>query len=252
MILKFRIFSALGALFMAALLTMVLSQPELIKKSALSFTKAQIHKDIAERFPDLTDGPLTEGLSKLSQRFKTRSDAISTGLSEGVHLFVAQQVAKLCACENAGDSEDNIATGLQTYMQEKSAEFDAVRERLEGAIKGKYDILTNALLRDVAIFLGTNLAAFSAIFAATFVRNGKGPMLVYPLVLLSIALVVSASIYMFGTDWFYAILFQDYWGYGYAVLIGSLFLALIDITLNEAKITSGIVTHLPSALVPIC
>ncbi|TCL08660.1 hypothetical protein BXY66_0698 [Shimia isoporae] len=252
MVLNFRVFAAFGALLMAALLALIHTNSDLIKNSSLRFVTAQIQQEVADRFPMLVDSSAEAGISKLTERFKSQETAIGNKLAEGAHLFVASAVARLCDCENNSASKTKIATALQNAMQDQIGTVAAARERLEAVIQGRYNSLLDALMRDLTIFLTTNLVAFAAIFAATFVRNGKGPMLVYPVALLSTALALGAGIYVFGTDWFYAILFQDYWGFGYSILMVCLFAILLDISANKARMTSGFASTLPSFLVPIC
>ena len=102
------------------------------------------------------------------------------------------------------------------------------------------------------IFLGTNAIAFFGVLAVTLAPVQKKPLVIYPAVILIAAVVISTSIYLFSTDWFYAILFQNYWGYGYAALMAVIFGFLLDIVVNRARVTLQIVSALPNGLVPVC
>ena len=76
--------------------------------------------------------------------------------------------------------------------------------------------------------------------------------MVVPAVLLIIATLVSVAIYVTGTDWFYAIIFQEYAGVWYAIGLSVIYAFLADIVLNRAKVTLKLLSQLPAAIpVPV-
>lgn len=66
--------------------------------------------------------------------------------------------------------------------------------------------------------------------------------------LLTLATILSSSIYLFGQDWFYTILYNDYMGFGYLVYIAVIFGVLMDIALNKARVTTEVINGIANAI----
>ncbi len=69
-----------------------------------------------------------------------------------------------------------------------------------------------------------------------------------PGLLLVFATVISSGIYIFGQDWFYTILYNDYLGFGYLFYIGLIFGFLLDIALNKGRIVTEIINSIANAI----
>lgn len=65
-----------------------------------------------------------------------------------------------------------------------------------------------------------------------------------PGILLAVAAVISFSIYVFGQDWFYIILYNDYMGFGYLAYMTLIFSLLVDIIVNQARITTEVINFI--------
>lgn len=53
--------------------------------------------------------------------------------------------------------------------------------------------------------------------------------------------LLSSGIYVFGQDWFYTILYNDYMGAGYLAYVAAIFGFLMDIALNKARVTTEVI-----------
>ena len=104
----------------------------------------------------------------------------------------------------------------------------------------------------MTIFLATNLVAFIAILLASFLPNRNAPLLILPSVILLVAVSLSTFSYLFQTNWFFAVLFQNYWGYGYTAMVAGIFGLLLDVVMNRARVNNAIFSIVPNALVPAC
>lgn len=60
--------------------------------------------------------------------------------------------------------------------------------------------------------------------------------------------LVSVSIYVFGQDWFYTILYNDYMGFTYLVYIAVIFSVLSDIAFNRARVVTEILNGVANTL----
>lgn len=169
----------------------------------------------------------------------------------GLPNLIAKTILAYCGCTNPAKIDaraDRIRAGLQARV----ARLGLAQGRLAEIIKGKYDRIIAALKTDLLIFLSTNLVAFAGVFVVSFAPRERRGLIVIPGLLLIVAAGVSSWIYIAEQDWFYAILFQDYYGFGYAVMMALIFALLLDIILNRARVCLRIAANLPSAMIPQC
>ena len=89
------------------------------------------------------------------------------------------------------------------------------RVLFEDFLQSKYVDVVSRPRTDLRIFLGSNLAAF-------------------------LAVAVCSYFYVFEQNWFFTIIYGDYVGFAYAAYLGSVFLFLIDVVLNRARVTIGL------------
>ena len=147
-------------------------------------------------------------------------------------------------CEKKKSLAQSIASG---YMERiKNIQF--AERTLSNIVKGKYLEIVSNLKLDLRIFLGSNLVMFLILLALAFAKPGAVAHLFLPGLLLATATVLSSSIYIFGQDWFYTLLYNDYMGFGYLAYIGAIFGVLLDIGLNKARVTTEIINGIANAV----
>jgi hypothetical protein len=116
--------------------------------------------------------------------------------------------------------------------------LEAENARLTEFIQGRYLRIVGELTRDLRIFTATNALACLLLLVVSFARPRAIDHLVFPGVLLGVAVIVSSWCYVFQQDWFFTILYSDYFGVGYLAFLGSIFGLLLDIFLNRGRVTT--------------
>jgi len=89
---------------------------------------------------------------------------------------------------------------------------------------------------------------FLVLLAVSFAKPQAMAHLFVPGVLLVLATLIASTIYIFGQDWFYTILYNDYMGFGYLVYLSVIFSVLMDIVLNKARVTTEIINGVAQGL----
>ncbi|QBF31870.1 hypothetical protein [Thalassococcus sp. S3] len=247
MIIFLRAISTFGIFLFGSLLILLMQNPKILETSAVGFVQNQITKEVRERFPTLSADELSRGLSLLSDRLGERQDRILTQLEEQLPEYVGEIVGAYCGCKESGEA---FAQNLRASMEGHAQRLGFAQGNLSDLIIGKYDRIVAALRQDLMIFLGVNLVAFLSVLGATFTPPNRRPLTVYPAGLLIVSVGISSYLYLFNTNWFYAILFQDYAGLAYAAGMLVIFAFLCDIVLNRARVSLRMLSHLPSAFVP--
>lgn len=131
---------------------------------------------------------------------------------------------------------------------ERIAHIQIAQQTLGEIIKGKYIEIVGNLRADLRIFLGINSIMFILLLLISFLKPKAIAQLYLPGIFLLISTVASSCIYIFGQDWFYTILYNDYMGFGYLAYIGIIFGFLMDIAFNKASVTTEIINGILNAI----
>ena len=69
--------------------------------------------------------------------------------------------------------------------------------------------------------------------------------------LLTVVTLVSAGIYVFGQNWFYTLMFNNYMGWGYVTLVGVILAFLLDVIFNKGRVSKIIMKGLEVIITPL-
>lgn len=246
-----RLVGITGALLCAALLAIVITSPKSFERTAVGFAKQQVEAEISARYPGLGNNRLVDGARQLSKVFANRKSNTEAVEISNLPEMVARVVSQHCGCTDPISISARADT-IRAALKARIARLGLAEANLADIIKGKYDQIVSALKSDLTIFLVTNLAAFAGVFAVSFAPRERRGLVVIPGVLMLIAASVASYVYLAEQDWFYAIIFQQYYGWGYAVGMLVIFGLLMDIVLNQARFCLNIASNLPSAMIPQC
>lgn len=232
--------------------------PDMFERSAIAFTKAEVTRKVNERYPDLMALPaqaqMEKGLTRLSERLGRKKVHLENLVASDMPEIVGKLVEEYCSCGQPSDARAEargqaIRAALEAHISTLGLSQVAITE----FIRGQYDATVAALRLDLLIFLSANTLAFGAVLGATFLRRERRHAVIVPAALMVVSTVISAAIYIIGTDWFYAILFRDYVGLWYVAGLLFVFGFLVDIVINKARLTLKILSNLPAGLhVPVC
>ena len=188
---------------------------------------------------------------RLSSRFEERIANARLALEAGLPEFVGNIVSQICEgdCQRGAEVEDSI----RGFYEAQIERYGIRLEQLRGFIGREYADIFNALKGELRVFSGsTFLVMFLAALIAAF--RGKAAAHLVPVSsLLLVSTGLAISWYVFGQNWFLAVLFSDYWGWSYAVFLGVIILLLADIVLFKARVTTFLLNLLsPGNYFSIC
>ena len=111
-------------------------------------------------------------------------------------------------------------------------------ERLEDLVVGEYDAVMTELRSDLRIFSGSTALAFGLALLLSVFRGRAAAHLVPISIALTVSTILAVSWYALGQDWVVTVLFNNYWGWAYSLLLSGLSVLMIDIAANKARVTS--------------
>lgn len=233
--------AVLGAAISAALLFVVLTQPQLIEEKLQSFAIAEVE----DRAIALV-GDAQASENGLLQALGNRLAGDAEKMEDALRVVIAKALDDKCLV-NCG--ETRLGAALDAFGMANRIGDLRIGERTvaEFAVE-RYDATVAGLLADLATFGTANLIAFlTLIFLSIF--RGKFGLRILPMTLLLTAYIGAAIYwYIFTQDWASAILFNNWAAGGYVATMCVVYFLLIDFTFFYGRITEAIFNTIATIL----
>lgn len=241
-----RIIAIVGLSLFALLFSVTFGVPEAVEESAKGFVKKQIEKEIREKYTSSKASTFADKALQIAGDLGYEEQRIRNDLNNNLPEKIAEVIAKMCGydCEK----KKALTQSITSDYLEKIANLQIAQQNLGSIIKGKYIEIVSNLRTDLRIFLGCNAAIFFILLVISLLKPKAISHLFLPATFLLISTIAACAIYVFGQDWFYTILYNDYMGFGYLVYIGIIFGFLLDVALNKARVTTEIINAILNAL----
>lgn len=235
-----------GILLFGVLFSLTFVSPEEIENSAKGFVKYQIEKSMREKQQFLSESSVAKKALSIAEKLGVESDTIQENLNNNLPEKIAKVIASMCGydCEQ----KKALAQSMTSGYLDRINSIKIAQDTLGDIIKGKYIEIVGNLKLDLRIFLGSNFLMFLILLIVSLAKPKAMAHLFFPGVLLLSATILASAIYIFGQDWFYTILYNDYMGFGYLVYIAVIFGVLVDIALNRARVTTEIINGIANAV----
>jgi hypothetical protein len=245
-----RIVGLAGFSLFAAFFALTFSAPGWLEQFASAFVEdkvaQQIDSGIDALQPPEGDSAMSRVAATLYQRNQQEIDRLKTALKANVHEQMATALARIrnldceCRAEFAAIFEKGIHLDI--------ALLQAGNDRIVDFIQSTYMRTVAELKRDIRVFTGSNAIVFLLLLLASFTKPRAIVHLFVPATLLAVATLICSYFYIFEQNWLLTIIYNDYLGFAYLAYLGISFLALGDIFLNRARVTTRIVNAALDAL----
>lgn len=240
------IVSLLGIIIFSLGLAVTFASQETVERSAQSFIQHQISKEMQSIGNEASSSSYVEQLKEFERIFEDESAQVKKYLANNLDQKIADAIAALCSldCDKRENIRQSIRSGLEARLERVGVSLDTV----QSFIQGRYTAILEQLRYDLRIFLMTNIVMFACVAFAMLIKRRACIQLFVPAGLLTVSTVLSICLYVFGQNWFYTLLYEDFWGYTYSVYAGLIFLSLLDVVINRARVTSFIINAITSVL----
>lgn len=201
--------------------------------------KYEIEKEVRTKQQTASQSVVADKALYIAEKLGLEKEKIQQDIDNKLPEKIASIIASMCGydCEKKKLLAQSITSG---YL-ERIASIQIAESTLSDIVKGKYIEIVGNLKIDLRIFLAINFVMFLSLLAVSFAKPNAMAHLFLPALLLLAAAVLSSSIYIFGQDWFYTILCNDYMGFGYLAYTALIFGVLIDIFFNRTRVTTEII-----------
>lgn len=228
-----------GTALFALLFSITFLSSDTIEQSVKGFVQYQIEKELKEKQALVKQSSLADSALKIAGRLGYEEDKIKQDIENKLPDKIAAVIASMCGydCEK----KKALAQSMTAGYLDRIKNIQLAQNTLADIIKGRYLKIIGELKLDLRIFLGSNFIMFLLVLVISWAKPKAMAHLFLPGMLLLTATVVASSIYIFGQDWFYTILYNDYMGFAYVTYIGVIFLVLLDIVFNKARVTTEVI-----------
>jgi hypothetical protein len=234
-----RFLGLVGAVAFGTLFILVWTRPVWVEDAAKDFIAAEVRRQVHSRIEGLglTGGDaLAHAAAALQAQNERIARATKAKLAAAVDARVDAALAQIrntdCECRSA------LATMMIAARDQAVTTVETAGPRLIEFVHMKYARVVGELSLDLRIFLGTNALACLLLLVLSFARPRAIDHLLVPGLLLMSAVVVSSYFYLFEQNWFYTVVYSNYYGFAYLAFLACIFALLLDIFLNRGKVTT--------------
>ncbi len=241
-----RLTGLIGLLLFGTLFGFTYGVPEQVEQSAKSFVKYQINQEVKAKIAQVSETNLGKRAISLADRLGFQESQLKKDLENNLPEKIASIMAAMCGydCEK----KKQLAQDIKASYLERIQNFQVGQFNLSNVVKGKYVEIVSNLKTDLRIFTFSNALMFLLLLLISFFKPQANQHLFVPGMLLFLATLSATCIYVFGQDWFYTIIYNDYMGYGYLIYLGVIFGFLMDIVLNQCRITTEVFNFIVDAI----
>lgn len=208
-----RLVGMVGAAVFSTSFALTYSVPEWVETYAADFIENEVRAEASSRIDDFE---------------VSAGDSAASQLAAALYRQNLREIERLKEALKAGVHE-SMATALAEIRD------------LDCECRDKYaQLFERTLQSDIELLQGANAGVFLLLVLVSFMKPNAIGQLFVPAVLLTIATLINAYLYVVEQNWLLTIIYGDYWGFLYLLYLGLVFLALCDVILNRARVTTAI------------
>lgn len=239
-----RITGMLGLLLFGFIFTLTFADAEFVEKSAKNFVSYQVEKEVKTKLSVIANTSMAQKAQALADRLGLQERKIQQDLENKLPEQIASIMAEMCGYEC--EKKKQLAQGIRKNYLAKIKSLKIAQANLSELVTGKYIETVSQLKSDIRIFTLSNASMFLLLLLVSCLKPQAIKQLFVPGMMLFVATSIAAVIYVFGQNWLYNLIFNDYMGWAYLVYLTVIFTLLLDISLNKCRVTSEIFNALGS------
>jgi hypothetical protein len=208
--------------------TFLLEKP--LERTALQFLQKETISQVNQRIDQLL-GIGSEDQNIIQKIFLQQYEKEVPLLKDEIDIITKMVTVKLSENESNTESDIEFISFIFTVdLKSKLWEYELVKLAIDNIgkeVKSYYKSTWSSLLQDIRIFSIINLLSFFLIFAVSLIFKEIPIYLSSCAWVLLVSTFVSISIYTYGQNWFYTIIYNKYYGTSYFTILGGLFAYLL-------------------------
>jgi hypothetical protein len=246
--------SAAGLVIFLLVLFLTVFQADRVERAASEFLEHQVEQEVRGQLEALRNRAPGSALPGMLELMRKNLDRQKDHLLTLLQSDLPQKIRQVIQHRRNASTTTQLEQQVRQALEAKLAALSQGLTTVEELILGMYQRVLQRLITDIQIFSVSNAVLYFLILLMLTV-GGRRRGLILPIGLLFLATLLAGVFYVFGQNWLYTILFNQYFGWSYLLFVGLIFGFLCDIVLNESRITrsllEGLAKESPSALAEI-
>jgi hypothetical protein len=245
-----RVAGMAGAALFGLFFVLTFSTPQWIERFAIEYIETRVSESVDSRIssmrPEIGEGAAVRLAQGLHERNEAALENLKQTFKDGVREKWEAALAEVrdLDCECRKKWLDTLEAGTRHRL----LTLEAANQRLTEFIQGSYMKVATELKRDIRIFTATNAVMFLLLVLVSFLKPQAVRHLFAPGLLLGLATLLCAYLYVFEQNWLLTVINGSYLGFAYAGYLGVVFLFLCDIALNHGRVTTRLVNGAADAV----
>ncbi len=240
-----RIIAVIGAVLFGGIAVLATAAPEMLERAARGYISHRLQVEVGALRAGLPEAGQLLPDAQLAQKYAEQLRAAQERFPAELEALVDKLIGCLCKtdCASRIKARALFDIGLKALPPDTRTALDNLR----AIAQGRFDSIFDKLRHELALISTINAVIFLLLFLIALGAKAQR-LAVLPAAMLTIATVISLAIYAFGTNWWWAILTDGYWGWSYLTLDGVIFLLFVDIIVLRGFITNAIVSAIGSVI----
>ena len=232
-----RAIAIVGIALFGGLAVVATTMPDAIERVARGYVSYRLHAEVAAL---RADSPAIAALipdPDLAAMYAVRLRELQQQASAGAEALLDKWLASLCK-DACGDQAKTRAL-LHAAFSALPESMKTALGNLQSISQGRFDSIVDKLRHELTLISITNLVIFLfLLLVASIAREQR--LVILPAAMLAASTLVTLAFYVFGTNWWWAVLTDGYWGFGYFVLDAIVFALFVDIIAFRGIVTNAI------------
>jgi hypothetical protein len=234
--------SGMGLLAFVWLFAFAQFAPDAFDSHLRQMAAHQVAVRLADRLPAYADDTdlalLGAYANRLVGNLQDKAHALKKRWQEGLVDLVADILAKDCPSDCMATPELRSAARqvADAYFLKGMAVTDAGLQKIRGLVVEEFAAVRAAVRWDISIFSACNAAAFLCSIALSLYSRHTARALLPVSLALSLATVLAAFWYFTSQNWLLVLLFNDYMGWTYMVMLCAIFAVFVAILRKAGRI----------------
>lgn len=234
------VMTMIGTTIFCSLFLYISLAPRDFDQRTRDFAISHVELQIDDKLAIAANSDTTERISvfagRTSNRLQSHVDDMRESLDDGIDELIADLLA--AACKLDCERRNQAAKSVREFYEKSILRHSMALDRLETIVLGEYNALMTELRLDLKIFARSTGLAFGMALLLSVLRGRAAAHLVPISIALTVSTILAVAWYALGQDWVITVLFSNYWGWAYSILLGALSVLMIDIAANKARVTS--------------
>jgi len=240
-----RAIAVVGIALFGGLAVVATTMPDAVERAARGYVSYRLHAEVEALQANSPEIEILIPDADLAAIYAARLRELQQQASAVVEAVLDKLLATQCkdACGDHAKARALLHAAISALPEETKTALN----NLQSIAQGRFDSILGKLRHELTLISVVNLAIFVFLLLVGLIAQEQR-LVVLPAGMLAASTLVTLAFYVFGTNWWWAVLTDGYWGSGYIALDAIVFALFVDIVLLRGFVTNVILSVIGSVV----